>query len=579
MNKLILHTILFVFVASIAQAQIPLDGENKLFLQNLNEEVKLFNDRDLYLSGEDIWFTAFVLINNLFGKKELSKIVYIELFDGKKKPIFKGKFEINNGMVSGSFQIPPETRSGNYFVRAYTLFQRNSPPENIQTKRIRVINTEFSLPKDEIVNPIAESDSMVFDVSKMDTEGNVQIEINTDKTVYGNRDPIALNIKMPDAYDGTMTGLCVSVVRKGALQQSTRIISSVNNRDHKNQNNQQEIFWIPETRGVGLSGFVSDKNTLKPIEGLKVYLSVLGQNPQLHMVQTKENGAFIFVLGNITETKELFLGVDPNDQSNVQISVNNNFSNDFGHLSNVPLSIDSSFKNLLEEMMVNHQTQLIFSPHKASISELSVSSSEVFSHPEISIHLADYIDLPNLEAIFYELVPTVKVRGKVGQKKISVFDPKTEIIFPNQLLLVDHVPVFDCEATLGLPPSRIDNIEVVNSTYYLGDNTFRNVVMINSKAHDFAGYNFPDGSIFVDYQNLSPIKKFSIPDYQNQSDKNSRIPDFRTLLYWNPEIEISKTDTTLQFYTSDNTGVYDIFVRGFTKNGKLCFGQGSIKIQ
>ncbi|MCD4663641.1 MAG: hypothetical protein K8R68_00120 [Bacteroidales bacterium] len=61
-------------------------------------------------------------------------------------------------------------------------------------------------------------------------------------------------------------------------------------------------------------------------------------------------------------------------------------------------------------------------------------------------------------------------------------------------------------------------------------------------------------------------------------EKNNRIPDFRTLLYWNPELLISQGDNTLNFYTSDNTGDYDIIVRGVTKNGKICFGKGSISI-
>lgn len=579
MNKRILHILLFVFATGFLHAQIPLDSGNEVFLNKLNEEVNLFTDRDLYLSGEEIWFSAFVLINNSFEKNDLSKILYLEIVDGKKKVIFKGKYEIEKGLASGSFQIPGECLSGNYFIRAYTLYQRNFSVEYYCTKLITVINPEFPLPKE-----VQDNDTST--ISKVDLESQVQLPakevevlVKTDKAVYGKRDPLELKIEMPDIDVGELAGLCVSVVRQGTLQRPEEFNSLSLNQEKSKHENLQQIFWIPETRGVSISGTVLEKNTQNPLANLNVYLSAIGESPQLHISQTKKNGAFIFSLGYISGSNELYLGVDPKDHKNIQITINNNYSTEFGQLHINPISIDTTYKTLLEEMLVNYQTQLVFSSHQEENSVITEKALKVFSNPEVSIRLADYIDLPNLQAIFYELVPTVKVREQDGKRLIRVFDPKTEIIFPNHLLLLDHVPVFDCDAALGLPPFRIDNIEVVNSTYYLGDNTFRNVVMLNSKAHDFAGYNFPEGSVFIDYQTLSPVKEFISPVYENQQDKNSRIPDFRTLLYWNSHIEISATDTVIPFYTSDNSGVYDIFVRGFTKNGKPCFGQGSITIQ
>jgi len=579
MNKLILHILLFVFATGFLHAQVPLDSENEVFLNKLNEEVNLFTDRDLYLSGEEIWFSTFVLINNSFEKTDLSKILYLELVDGKKKVIFKGKFEIDKGLASGSFHIPGECLSGNYFIRVYTLYHRSFSAEYYCAKLITVINPEFPLPKE-----VQDNDTST--INKVDLESHVQfpaeeikVVVKTDKAVYGKRDPLELKIEMPDIGVGELAGLCVSVVRQGTFQRPEEFNSSSLNQEKNKHENLQQIFWIPETRGLSISGTVLEKNTQKTLANLNVYLSVLGENPQLHIAQTKDNGVFVFSLGYISGSNELYLGVDPKDHNNIQITINNNYSTEFGQLNINPVSIDTTYKTLLEEMLVNYQTQLVFSRHQEENSILTEKALKVFSNPEVSIRLDDYIDLPNLQAIFYELVPTVKVREQEGIRLIRVFDPKTEIIFPNQLLLLDHVPVFDCDAVLGLSPFRIESIEVVNSTYYLGDNTFRNVVMINSKAHDFAGYDFPEGSFFVDYQTLSSGQEFASPVYKNRSDKNSRIPDFRTLLYWSPEIKISKADTTLHFYTSDNSGVYDVFVRGFTKNGKPCFGQGSIIIQ
>ena len=86
--------------------------------------------------------------------------------------------------------------------------------------------------------------------------------------------------------------------------------------------------------------------------------------------------------------------------------------------------------------------------------------------------------------------------------------------------------------------------------------------MVNSKGRDFARYEFPKESIFIDYQALSPENTFEAPTYENLTEKETRIPDFRTLLYWNPNLVIAKEDTSLNFYTSDNTGDYEIINKG-----------------
>ena len=48
----------------------------------------------------------------------------------------------------------------------------------------------------------------------------------------------------------------------------------------------------------------------------------------------------------------------------------------------------------------------------------------------------------------------------------------------------------------------------------------------------------------------------------------SRLPDFRNLLYWNPEVTTSATGAAnLSFYTSDQAGRYLVVVQGLTKAG------------
>jgi hypothetical protein len=571
MKKTILYIVIYLFVIGFVHAQIPADVGNSGFVENLDEQVHFYTDRDLYLSGEEVWFTAYVVINGYFNKLELSKVAYIECYDAEKKKIFKGKFEIRNSIASGSFQVPLETLSGNYFIRAYTQYQRNFLPESFSTKIISIINPEFPLPKQEQAADTIKTGFGESDTTKQDINDAFKISVQTDKTSFGKREAVELKIKIPDMQ---MAGLCVSVIRQGTLRQAEGNIGLISDESIKERS--KDVFWLPETRGLNISGVVSEKNSQQTLGNINVYLSVMGKNPQFHITQTKENGEFIFTLGEITFTNEIFIGVKPQEDKDFQLFVNNGFSNEFTHLLNIPLSIDTTHKSLIEEMLVNYQSQKIFKPTEA---EATKTVNQSIGEPDVSVLLADFIDLVDMETVFFEIVPTVFIKNKNDRKSLHVSNPATEWVFENELLLLDYVPVFDLDVILEIPPERIKQIDVINNTWYLGDNTLRNAVMINSKGRDFAGYEFPNGSIFIDYQTLTPEKTFNIPSYDSSTEKTSRIPDFRTLLYWNPELKIAKGDTTLIFYTSDNTGEYDIIVRGITKNGERCIGKASINIQ
>lgn len=64
--------------------------------------------------------------------------------------------------------------------------------------------------------------------------------------------------------------------------------------------------------------------------------------------------------------------------------------------------------------------------------------------------------------------------------------------------------------------------------------------------------------------NYTPKKAYYKQEYI--SDKNTRIPDYRTQLLWNPAINTTSSEIT--FYTSDVIGLFEIIIEGFTNEGK-----------
>jgi hypothetical protein len=112
----------------------------------VRENVVFYTDRDLYLSGEDIWFKAFISVINASESQQLSNVFYIELYQNKRA-VVKKKFQIIDGKVEGMLNIPEEIHSANYYIRAYTQYQRNFAPETFFTTLLTIINPEIPVQK------------------------------------------------------------------------------------------------------------------------------------------------------------------------------------------------------------------------------------------------------------------------------------------------------------------------------------------------------------------------------------------------------------------------------------------------
>ncbi|MEL6556873.1 MAG: TonB-dependent receptor [Bacteroidota bacterium] len=72
-------------------------------------------------------------------------------------------------------------------------------------------------------------------------------------------------------------------------------------------------------------------------------------------------------------------------------------------------------------------------------------------------------------------------------------------------------------------------------------------------------------------------REFYTPDYSEKSDDHKK-PDYRTTLYWNPEIDFS-AENQLEFYTSDDKGIYLIHMEGITSEGKIVLEEQIIEVK
>jgi hypothetical protein len=133
MNKFLIIAI-FVLSVQTLKAQKALTGDEiksgllttytNYFSENREMVYTQFN-KSQYLTGDDIWFTSWVL--NALNKQPLfhTSKLYAELWSGDKKLISRKILFVKDGTTSNFIHIADSLAPGTYCFRAYTNWMRN----------------------------------------------------------------------------------------------------------------------------------------------------------------------------------------------------------------------------------------------------------------------------------------------------------------------------------------------------------------------------------------------------------------------------------------------------------------------
>ncbi len=118
-----------------------LEKFNTYRLNCLQEKLYLHFDRSLYLTGEILWFKIYD-VDGVFHKPiGISSVAYLEILDSKNNAVLQTKVELNKGFGDGSIFIPATISSGQYQIRAYTNWMKNTSSDFYYHKIITIINT------------------------------------------------------------------------------------------------------------------------------------------------------------------------------------------------------------------------------------------------------------------------------------------------------------------------------------------------------------------------------------------------------------------------------------------------------
>ena len=108
------------------------------------EKLHLHTDRDYYVSGEKIWFKAYVTDAATFQYPTLSRYVHVELINSNDSLINRVIIRPENGMFYGYLPISNDIFEDNYTLRAYTRYMENLGDDYFFKKNIRITNSDIA---------------------------------------------------------------------------------------------------------------------------------------------------------------------------------------------------------------------------------------------------------------------------------------------------------------------------------------------------------------------------------------------------------------------------------------------------
>ena len=316
-----------------------------------------------------------------------------------------------------------------------------------------------------------------------------------------------------------------------------------------------------------------------------VLLSSPGKIAGFQYAKTDKEGNFSFKIHIDGKLKDLVIQPDVLAK-NSSLRIESPFSDQYIKSGS---AVDSSFNSVPEYISgwsVNHQVRKIYGTSSIGDTLRHLipipRNRRFYGKPDAELKMKDYIALPVMQEVFFELLAGVSLKSKKSGYEITIGDPynNNKPYDASPGLFIDGVTIKDAGVIAGLDPELVEKIDVIKEKYSVGDYLFYGIVNIITKSGDFNNVNLPDYAIRLPYRVIDPVYSFVSPDYSSAERKKSRIPDFRNTLYWNPSLKPdNKGNASIEFWTSDFSSDFEVNIQGTTSEGQLFALKKIIKVK
>ncbi|MDP3467333.1 MAG: hypothetical protein Q8S11_03295 [Daejeonella sp.] len=341
--------------------------------------------------------------------------------------------------------------------------------------------------------------------------------------------------------------------------------------------------FIPEIDGHIIEGKIIDTRTQGPANNILAYLSLPGKKLHLYGARSNSSGLVNFYTRDIYGPSELVAQTDTQQDSTYKIEILSPFSKEYSSTKPSGFILDEDLRNQLSTQSLSSQVQNVYSSTKLrTFYPALVDSSAFYLKPDKTYLLDNFVRFTTMEEVLREYVVEVPVTRQKDNFSVWVTVRPHLTDIPKSvkpLIILDGVPIFDAgNKIIKYDPKKVRSLDVVAQKYFLGPMSFEGILNFTTYKGDLPDFQFDTRATITDYEGLQLKREFYSPVYDSAIQTESRLPDFRNVLYWSPDIKInSDGKKTISFYTSDQENNYTIMFQGISSSGKA--GSASLTIQ
>ena len=523
-----------------------------------NEPIILKTDRNSYISGDEILFSI-IFPQNCSIDTIPGTDVMVDIVDNDGKLVLGVIVKQEHAFANGMITVPDTLPTNFYNIRAYTKYPN-------------IVNY-FCNKQILITNRFGKSDDYILIDSRLsNAEKSSSNIINIPKTNFKRKEILPLSFNLHDTLNSI-----ICVVNKQQWEQEYECWSGKTEEFNINDSAAQ----ITPYNGVFISGTLVDAETLKPIPNAIVFVSMQDSTVRLRYDVTDDDGVFCTSFYDYYGVQQIFINafnkkLEP--YKNVKIELNNQFNN---IVNSTPQLSEKSIQ--LDSVELNKS--IITKAFEIQPFTLNVQDNRPkldYSHYLVgnvanSVQLADYVPFNDFAEITREVLPFIRLRkdkqGNPEMRIVTNFELKN-IVNANPFVLVDGVPLCSLVPLLGCGSSIIKKVDTQNKPRFFGNIGFENgIVLVWTNKTDFWQRYKVDGTYTFDIQCFQPRLS------QSRGNKpEGKIPDFRQVLYWNPQVSIN-ANSTIEIPLSDELGEFVIEILAIDKNGKIYTDYKTINVK
>jgi hypothetical protein len=556
-------TLILLQVASMAYGQ-PHATDKPEFSR---EKIYVHLDKTVLVAGETLHY-------KVYTSNSESKVLYFMLLGRGPAPALQWRINLLHESVAGKYLVPADLEPGFYELYAYTNRMRSGSFDQVYRQPMLV----ESLTK-KTADTLYIPETAVTQKTLPETPAVKQsLVVNTAKAFYKPGETVELEISAVNLSREETADLSIAVkeqvpfkdiLRERTIAEQFLLLSEPAGAAGSTASESGPCKTPLENKGFMLEGHVSDAAG-NALSSQGIILSVADSAAHMLFARSDAEGKFTFYLDRFFDNRELILQVAGNKSSPKKwVIENKRMERGRGDFEKFAISDEASawVESKKEFSLIEAVYQ---SKEEIRTVDVPVAAMNYFSPPDYLIIPSDYANLVNFREIADNILPTVKYAMRNKVYTVQIFIPSADAWFESDMILLNGVPFTDLGYLATLGSKDIARIEVIASNFLLGDITYSGLLSVYTHDGKIAP-NYLKNYCYTWKNEVSPSNPGeAMPVATAGPSSDPHIPDFRSVLYWDPGVKIQGDGKkTLKFKASQVTGLYQVVVCGLSSGDPL----------